>query len=138
MDKNKLEKLAAYAVHDLKIVDSANVLMDLEGFDLMHPEGRVIIAERTSWTLDQVRPALIPLYKYVEFPDLMEEFSDYSEESFQASFLASWGRNMPPVRSLNCMDHINATIFQLMLKHNLDVFGLIDQNLAVDITKVQL
>lgn len=124
--KLEISHLIKYAPYNLNLLDESGVIMTLEGFDLQHPKGIVAIAERTSWKLSNIRPVLIPLHKYKDYEDILDEFSEYSEEHFQFSFFSDLGR------SLNCLDQVNCTIAELMYKYHLDLYGLIDAGLAVD------
>ena len=74
-------------------------------------------------------PILKPLIEYKNYPDILDEFSDFSEEQFENDFFVLPG-------AINAFDFVNYTIMELMFKHHLDIFGLIDKELAIDFNTI--
>jgi hypothetical protein len=69
---------------------------------------------------------LRPLSEYNQIEEINERFSKYDKEQFENAFFIFGGCN-------NRLDFINYTQAQLMFKYHLDIFGLIDKGLAIDI-----
>lgn len=112
--------------HLLPYGDTLNFMWDgikvnVEGYDFYREK---IILERVGIDLSEVNPILRPLSEYKNIPEIVEQFSELDEEHFILSFLSDLGR------PTNCFDHINYTQAQLMFKHHLDLFGLIEKGLA--------
>lgn len=120
----KIEELIKYLPYKLQVIDPHGVQMTVEGVDLHNPKGEMVIAERTNWNIKDLTPILIPLHKYKDYEDILDQFSEYSEEHFINSFFLDIGR------SLNCLDNVNSTIAELMYKYHLDLYGLLDSGLA--------
>ena len=81
-------------------------------------------------SIDRVKPILRPLIEYKNYEDILDEFSEWSEEQFENAFFVLGG-------CLNKSDSINYTVMELMFKYKLDIFGLIDKDLAVDINSLK-
>lgn len=77
-----------------------------------------------------IKPILRPLSDIKNFEDIMDEFSEYSWEMFENAFFVL-------KRALNCFDSITYTIAELCFKHHLDLFGLIEKGLAIDINTLE-
>jgi hypothetical protein len=125
--KLELEDLAPYLPYGLIFLFD-NEIYSLDGLDV---NGDVFNADSGEIPIHLIKPILRPLSEYKNYKDILEQFSEYSEEQFVNSFFLDIGR------SSNCMDSINYTIVSLMIKHNLDLFGLIEKGLAVDINTLQ-
>ena len=82
----------------------------------------------------EVKPILRPLIEFAQEPmlweDLFDEFSEMSFDHFENLFFVFGRAN-------NCMDVINYEMLQKFLGYHFDIFGLIEQDLAVDINKVK-
>ena len=81
-----------------------------------------------AYPINSVKPILRPLTEIKDIEEIMDEFSEFSWEGFQNHFFDN-----VLGRSLNCFDVVNYTIVELCFKHNLDIFGLIEKDLAIDI-----
>lgn len=122
----KLEHLQPYLLHNLVLQDSSGISMFLEGFDLNGIEDRVVIAERIGWKLEDIKPVLVPLEKFDQFDDLMDEMSILDRWFFKDNLLS---KSLP--RPISWKDKISMTMLDLIVKHHIDIFGLIDNNLAI-------
>ena len=124
--KNKLElkHLAPYLPYELevKVINDRKVLA-LNNSTLNISLDRVLKS-------DYCFPILRPLSEYKKYPDIIEQFSDYSLEQFEIAFFSF-------VNCLNKLDKVNYTIMELMFKHHLDIFDLISKGLAVDINTIK-
>lgn len=79
---------------------------------------------------EQGKPVLRPLSEIKSIEEISEQFSEYSWESFQNSFF------LFEFPCLNAFDHVNYTIVELCFKHHLDIFGLINKGLAIDVNTI--
>lgn len=64
-------------------------------------------------------PILYPLSEFKNYPDIMDEFSEYAFDQFENAFFIMGGCN-------NRFDFVDYTVMELMFKHHIDIFGLID------------
>lgn len=122
-EKLKVEYLTPYLPYKLNFMIEG-VLCEFEGIDLHQKD--TIISERVTYKFSQIKPILKPLIEFSLIPELLDEFSDAGLEAFENAFFGL------RVRALSCMDTISYSQAKLMFKHHLDVFGLIDQGLAIN------
>lgn len=73
---------------------------------------------------------LRPVSEIYLIPEIIDSFSEYALESFENAFFSIAGR------SENCYDFVTYEQAELMFKYHIDLFGLIDEGLAVNINKL--
>jgi len=64
-----------------------------------------------------------------DYEDILDEFSEVSLEAFKLAFLSK-------LRPLNTLDKINYTIANKLFEHHFDLFGLIEEGLAIDVNQL--
>lgn len=77
-----------------------------------------------------IKPILHPLPEFKNYPDIMDEFSDYALDQFENAFFIMGGCN-------NRFDYVDYTVMKLMFKHHMDIFGLIKEGFAIDINTLK-
>ncbi len=102
-----------------------NMKNNLNLFDLIFENGTTCF-----FFLTDIKPILRPFAEFAMVEEIMDEFNLFDLETIHNSFYGAG------TRSLNCLDRINLTQAQLMFKHHIDVFGLIDRELAYDVNKL--
>ena len=122
--KLELKHLAPYLPYGLK-VSKIHVMHSHTGIGSIDH-----VLHSVNKGKSQYKPILRPLSDITKFEDIMDEFSENSWEIFENAFFV-FGR------SLNCFDTINYTIAELCFKYHLDIFGLIEQGLAIDINTLE-
>jgi len=115
MEQLELKHLIPYLPYGLKYKDRP------KGYD----KQRILNIDTLNWGLREGIPILRPLKEYENFPDIVEQFSTYSENTFKDAFFL--------IDADNKFDYVNYTIMELMFKYHLDIFGLIDKGLAIDV-----
>ena len=87
-----------------------------------------LILERVNVKLDDdVKPILRPMKDIYNIEEIMDEFSEYSLEQFEITFFSGLS---PAI--VNKLDNISYGILRLLFKYHFDVFGLIENGLALD------
>jgi hypothetical protein len=127
MGKLEIKHLAPYLPYGLKSIYNGRIV-EIEAV------GNEYILTDESFQenikFEHIKPILYPLSYIKNFEDIMDEFSEYSWEVFENHFFVLG-------RTLNCFDSITYTIAELCFKHNLDLFGLIEKGLAIDINSIK-
>lgn len=68
---------------------------------------------------------LLPLSEIYNIPEIMDEFSEWHLDAFETAFFGV-------IKAENRFDFVSYSIMELMFKHHIDIFGLIDSGLAID------
>lgn len=119
IEKLKLKELSPYLPYGLKIYCKYSNMKHFAIWELSVKNIDMVV------TYDSRKPILYPLSEYTTYPEIMMEFSEYSEQEFINSFLLE-------ISPKNRFDHISYRIAQKMFECHLDLFGLIDKGLAIN------
>ena len=122
--KLKLEELAPYLPYGLKIRDIAYPST------FLMKTGNIQISLIDN---EYYKPILRLLSDFEKIEEIVDEFSEHDLEQFKISFLLFGKKGW----CLNKFDFINYSQMKLMFKYHIDIFGLIEQNLAIDIDTIK-
>ena len=116
--KLELKHLAPYLPYGLRLRDS----------DGIYKEDRILIFENMKWLLDNGRPILRPLsdLEYLILNQKQQELKTKEDT------LIYWSS-----RNYIDLDDICYNDIQWFLKNHFDIFGLIEQGLAIDINTLK-
>tara|TARA_R110000823_G_C15725246_1_gene479131 strand:+ start:319 stop:678 length:360 start_codon:yes stop_codon:yes gene_type:complete len=115
--KLELKHLAPYLTYGLKFIDIP------EGYN----QQRELNIDSFNWLLTDGKPILRPLKEMYQVEEIMYEFSEYDLELFETSFF------ILGIGCTNRFSHLNVDQYNMILKNHFDIFGLIEQGLAIDI-----
>lgn len=126
--KLELKHLAPYLPYGLKVLVHGDFEMTMTYKRYIQPYDTESISIEGVLEDGYIRPILRPIsdlfnskYEYI-----LDEFSEVSLEAFKVAFLSE-------LRPFNAFDKINYTIATKLFENHFDVFGLIEQNLTIDI-----
>lgn len=133
-----LELLSFYLPHQLKFKFVEGGVGTLLSINMKTESGRLIDNEDDQWVIDlknnTIKPILRPLSDFVKNLDkwehIRDEFSDLSYDHFINCFFL-FGINE------NSADRLEYGQLKLFLKNHFDVFGLIDNGLAIDMNTIK-
>jgi hypothetical protein len=114
----ELKHIILYSIGGLTLMADGEVECELEGFDFH--ERNTIIAERINYKLSEVKPILRTLESLTK--DELDEFS--------VNFRMYYQRDDFDVNLMIVKD------YNLALELNLDLFGLIESGLAIDLNTI--
>lgn len=128
--KLELKHLAPYLPYGLRVIHGDGRKLEMTCGNILGKKEKHVMeingVLNSQYGPYKTKPILRPLIEYKNFEDILDEFSENDHESLEDAFFLLG-------RSLNCFDFINYSQIQLMFKHHIDVFGLIEKGLAIDI-----
>jgi|TARA_B110000908_G_scaffold8145_1_gene10128 hypothetical protein len=131
--KLELEHLAPYLpyglklfyTHTKKIGQISNIYTIGEGYD--NDDIKISVDCTDGEHIWMYKPILRPLKEMYQVEEIMDEFSEYHLELFETSFF------ILGIGCTNRFSHLNVDQYNMILKNHFDIFGLIEQGLAIDI-----
>ena len=160
MNKLEIKHIVPYLTYDLPFVcymykshttdeddneviiwDTDNPIYDVvAGVDIMNAAMAGIIVTSTEdyvsgkgdnfRHVSEIKPILRPVEEYKDIPEIMDNFSEYEEEEFINAF--GFGKAM-----ISRFGHISHEMADLMFKHHIDLFFLINDDLAIDVNTIE-
>lgn len=135
--KLELKHLTPYLLHNLMLMIDG-VVCEIEGFDLYQID--TIIAERVNYNISAVKPILRPL------SDLTKEIEVNGEKFVPAlrTQLHIQNQNFPLTHQNRILlenriitNTISYSDMQYLISLHFDIYGLIEQGLAIDINDLK-
>lgn len=134
MKQLTIAHLAPYLPYGLEVLDDDNVLWKLQA---LYSNAEVAIVENDynagcyEKGFEEIKPILKPLIEIKKILEIMDEFSEYSWNTFENTFFLE-------VQCLNWKDFVTYEIAELCFKHHLDLFNLIKGGLAIDYNSLKV
>lgn len=131
--KMKFEWLVGYLPYELRInvpkyynFGGVKTEAEILTLDALKPDWMMFREVHAFHPIERFKPILRPLKEYKDVEEILDDFSDNEIERFEEIFFG-FGHTC-----LSRFDTISASQLQLMYKHHIDIFQLIDVGLATD------
>lgn len=118
--KLELKHFIGYLPYNLSFLIDG-IICDLEGIDLYIKN--TIIAERVNYDFFKIKPILWSFSDYKKFSEIVLEMTDYE---------ISMVDDNPDM-----ITRLSYDVIKLMYKNHIDIYGLINHGLAIDINTLK-
>ena len=113
--KLETKHVIPYLGHKLNILVD-DVICEVEGIDLHQKD--TVIAERVNYKLENVKLVLYPLDYYNVFEEILGETTAFEILTIEDN--------------PDMIKRLSYEVIELMFKYHIDIFGLINHNLAIN------
>lgn len=118
--KLELKHILIYANYNLNFLIN-KVICELEGFDFY--QKNTIIAERVNYKFTEIKLILRPFSEYSSILEITEEMTDFEIQMIE--------------ENPDLLFRLSYDVINLMCKHHIDIYGLINHGLAIDINNLK-